>query len=410
MRILLTNFWLKEFNDSEIFCFEFVNYCKSIGHEVEIYALDIDPSMRAYCIENGITLQDANSTFTSSHYDLIWMHHNVVPRDFLINSKATLTASALVSHHMTAFEPNDIPFFPETELKLTNRILANSFDVKILLQELGFDENHVEIIGSPAPKEFIGYESTPPELNKFLFIANDPPKNVLAAVDMLETIGFEVKRIERSEFIGNRNWISPADFKWADAIISLEETIPYAVLSRRPIYLYNKYSGLNWVIDDSELNGTYLREHKQNVDVGSLSVSAIVEQLLSGFEDARNYIINLDQDSIRKFQFEQVVEEVLNDLGKTLVPTTNCFDRITESEKVSWLAIQDVFIREVQMRKFAEGSAKQALLERLIVVEKLEHAEKELESLRKESDAEDESSGTNGISQKRFLIPGRLQR
>lgn len=366
--------------------------------------------MRAYCIENGITLQDANSTFTSSHYDLIWMHHNVVPRDFLINSKATLTASALVSHHMTAFEPNDIPFFPETELKLTNQILANSFDVKILLQELGFDENHVEIIGSPAPKEFIGYESTPPELNKFLFIANDPPKNVLAAVDMLETIGFEVKRIERSEFIGNRNWISPADFKWADAIISLEETIPYAVLSRRPIYLYNKYSGLNWVIDDSELNGTYLREHKQNVDVGSLSVSAIVEQLLSGFEDARNYIINLDQDSIRKFQFEQVVEEVLNDLGKTLVPTTNCFDRITESEKVSWLAIQDVFIREVQMRKFAEGSAKQALLERLIVVEKLEHAEKELESLRKESDAEDESSGTNGISQKRFLIPGRLQR
>ena len=205
---------------------EFINHCTELGHEVELYALDVDSTMRAYCAENDITLHDSNTKFASTHYDLIWMHHNVIPRDFLLNSKGSLTANVLISHHMSAFEPNDVPFFPHLESQLADRIFANSLDVKIVLRELGLDDEKIEVIGSPAPKEFVGYESTLAQLNKFLFVSNDPPKNMLAAVDMLETIGFEVKRIERSQFVENRNWISPNDFKRADSIISIEETIP----------------------------------------------------------------------------------------------------------------------------------------------------------------------------------------
>ena len=411
MRILITNFWLNEFSDSEIFCVEFVSHFKSLGHEVEIYALDIDSSMRRYCAENQITLHDANSKFTATHYDLIWMHHNVVPRDFLLNSKGSITASALISHHMSAFDPNDIPFFPALESALADRILASSFDVKILLKELGFNEDGIEIIGSPAPKEFVGFESSVPDLNKFLFISNNPPKNMLAAVDMLETIGFEVKRIERSEFIGNRNWISPNDFKWADAIISIEETIPCAVLSRRPIYVYNKYSGLDWITEDSELNGVYLREQKFNLDSDSLSFSAIVEQLLSGFEDARSYINDLDQDSTKKFQLEPVLEEIVEAMSAASDSNRDCFDKISAADKVSWLAVQDILIREVQLRKFAEGAAKQALLERLTVIEKFEKAEKEsIETKEVPSSEEYESAELAGSTQKRFSISSRASK
>ena len=407
----MTNFWLNEFNDSEVFCMEFINHCTELGHEVELYALDVDSTMRAYCAENDITLHDSNTKFVSTHYDLIWMHHNVIPRDFLLNSKGSLTANVLISHHMSAFEPNDVPFFPHLESRLADRIFANSLDVKIVLRELGLDDEKIEVIGSPAPKEFAGYESTLAQLNKFLFVSNDPPKNMLAAVDMLETIGFEVKRIERSQFVENRNWISPNDFKWADSIISIEETIPYAVLSHRPIYLYNKYSGLEWVTDDSELNGVYLREQKMNVDANTLSVSAIVEQLLSGFEDARSSINNLDQDSTKKFQLEPVLEEILDTLSKTLDSSVDCFDKLEDQEKVSWLAIQDILIREVQARKYAEVAAKQALLERLIVIEKFENAEKELEAFKAVPANEIiEDSAPALLPQKKFSLSGRIQK
>lgn len=411
MRILITNFWLNEFNESENFCFEFVNHCTSLGHDVEIYALDIDAAMRTYCVENKITLHDSNSKFSSTHYDLIWMHHNVVPRDFLLDSKTALTANAVISHHMSAFEPVDIPFFPEIESQIANRILASSYDVKILLTELGLNDDAIEVIGSPAPKVFIGYESPMPQLNKFLFVSNDPPKNMLAAAEMLETIGFEVKRIERNEFIGNRNWISPEDFRWADAIISIEETIPYAVLSHRPIYLYNKYSGLGWVTDDSELNGSFLREQKLNVEVKTLNVSAIVEQLLSGFEDARNYINNLDQNESKKFQFEPVLDQILGKISISKDSTSNCFEKVSDGQKVSWLAIQDVFIREIHERKFAQASAKQALLERLIVLEKLEKAESDLKGFQ-ESNVIGENHDTVSTlaGQKRFSISGLIQK
>lgn len=409
MRILITNFWLNEFDESEVFCFEFIEHCKSQGHEVELYAIDIDSKMRTYCSENAIVLHDASSTLNTTHFDLVWMHHNVVPRDFLMPSKSKLSARRLVSHHMSAFEPNDVSLFPSMELALADRILANSFDVKILLKELGIDEEKIGIIGSPAPKEFVGEASPTAELNRFLFISNDPPKNVLAAVDMLETIGFEVKRIERKQFVGNRNWISPSDLEWADAVISIEETIPYAVISHRPIYLYNKYSGLGWVTDDSELNATYLRAQSSSVDLTSLSVSSIVEQLLSEFEDARGYINNLDNNSTKKFHFEPMLDEILSELSKAKDETVNCFERITLSAKVSWLAVQDILIREVQARRFADASAKQALLERLIVVEKLEELkddfsstqEAELEKIYAESDSTDST-------QKKFSIASRI--
>jgi hypothetical protein len=409
VHILITNFWLNEFDESETFCFEFIEHCKSQGHEVELYAVDIDPKMRTYCSENSIVLHDANSTFAATHFDLVWMHHNVVPRDFLISSKSKVSASRLVSHHMSAFEPNDVSFFPSMELELADRILANSFDVKIMLKELGIDDERIGIIGSPAPKEFIGEDSPTAELNRFLFISNDPPKNVQAAVEMLETIGFEVKRIERKQFVGNRNWISPSDLEWADAIISIEESIPYAVLSHRPIYLYNKYSGLGWVTDDSELNATYLRAQSSNLDLSSLSVSAIVEQLLSEFEDARSYINNLDNDSTKKFRFEPMLDEILSELSQTPDTTVDCFERISSSAKVSWLAVQDILIREVQARKFADASAKQALLERLIVLEKIEKLQDEFSSTQ-EAELEKIYADSDSIdsTQKKFSIASRI--
>jgi hypothetical protein len=411
MQILITNFWLNEFDDSESFCFEFIDHCKARGHKVDMYALDISSKMRAYCVDNGITLYDPHTSFGSMHYDLIWMHHNVLPRDSFMNSKSSLTASSVVSHHMSAFEPNDIPLFPQAESVLADRILARSFDVKFLLTELGFEDKLVSIVGSPAPMKFTGYESSLPQLNKFLFISNNPPKNMLAAADMLETIGFEVKRIERSQFVGDRNWMAPEDFKWADAIISIEETIPYSVLSHRPIYLYNKYSGLGWVTEDSELNVAFLREQKSNIDVKALSVSAIIEQLLSGYEDARLYINSLDQESTQKFQFESVLDQILLDLSSSIDPSVNSFDKIAPAAKVSWLAVQDMFIREIQARKFAEGSAKQALLERSIVIEKLQENDEALEALTKRfAGKADTDLGSEISTQRKFSISGLIQK
>ena len=378
MRILITNFWLHEFDESEVFCFKFIEHCRSQGHEVEIYAIDINASMRAYCAQNGIVLHEASSTFPSTKYDVLWMHHNVVPRDLLTPSKNKVLINRVISHHMSAFEPNDVPLFPSMESAIADRILASSYDVKIMLKEIGIDVDRVSVTGSPAPKEFIGENTPTAELNRFLFISNDPPKNVSAAIEMLETIGFEVKRVERKQFIDNRNWVSPSDLEWADAIISIEESIPYAVLAHRPIYLYNKYSGLGWVLDENELHASYLRNDGSSGESISLNVSAIVEQLLSEFEDARNYINNLDAESTRKFNFEKMLDDLLSELEVADEVTGDAFERITSANKVSWLAIQDVFIREVQGRRFADAAAKQALLERSIVVEKLAQIQNEV--------------------------------
>ena len=387
MRVLITNFWLNDFNDSERYCLEFVDYCKANGHEVEIYAIDIDPVMRTYCQANEITIWDPNTSIEATHFDLMWVHHNVIPREFLADTKHKFIVNSVVAHHMSAFEPNDVPFIPELEKSFANKVIANNQDVKLMLTRLNFAPEEVQIVGTLAPADYVGSRNSNPELNKFLFISNNAPDEILTAVGMLETMGFEVRTVERNELVRERNWINPEDIEWADAIISIEETVQYAVLSRRPIYIYNQVTGIGWVRDDETLGHAFSQVTKSRDTNLVLSVSRIVEQLLADFDQAREFIISLDPDAVKRFQLESCLDEIFAEINANVDRTVNRLNLIAPEQKFALLHIQESLNREVQSRRFAQGQAKQALLERSLVISETADQSNYVAGLEKQIDA-----------------------
>lgn len=408
MRVLITNFWLNDFNDSERYCLEFVDYCKANGHDVEMYALDIDPVMRTYCQANDITIWDPNSALDNTHFDLLWIHHNVIPREFLADSKHKFTVSTVVTHHMSAFEPNDVPFMPELEKAISNRIIANTHDVKLMLTKLDFAADNIQIVGSPAPADYLGQSKSNPELNKFLFVSHNAPEELRNAISMIETMGFEVKTVERNLLARERNWIDPEDIEWADAVISISETVQYAVLSRRPIYLYNQLSGIGWVSDEESLNSAFTQTTKLEGMSSVLGVSRIVEQLLSDFDHAREFAADLDHESIKKFQLENSLDGIFADVEANMDKTVNRLNLASQQQKVSLLHIQDSLYREVQSRRFAQASAKQALLERSLLVSETSDNSSYVENLEKQLDvAKERIEELEASSSRKFALSSR---
>jgi hypothetical protein len=408
VRVLITNFWLNDFNDSEHYCLEFIDYCKANGHEVEIYAIDIDPTMRTYLQANEITIWDPHSSLANSHFDLMWVHHNVIPREFLADTKHKFTVNAVVTHHMSAFEPNDVPFIPELEAALSNKVIANTRDVKLMLSSFGFSQDEVQVVGTLAPSDYVGTKNFNPELNKFLFISNNAPDELLTAISMLETMGFEVKTVERDPVSRERNWISPEDIEWADAIIAIEETVQYAVLSRRPIYLYNQVSGIGWVTDEDSLNNALIQTTNSEVVNNVLSVSRIVEQFLADFDHARDFIANLNHDFVQKFQLETCLDQIFSEIESSMDKTVNRLNLIEPQQKISLLHIQDSLNREVQSRRFAQASAKQALLERSLVISENSNNEAYVAGLEKNLDAaRARIEELEAVSSRKFALSNR---
>ena len=408
MRVLLTNFWLNDFNDSERYCLEFVDYCKANGHEVELYAVDVDPTMRTYCQANEITVWDPTSNIENSHFDLMWVHHNVIPREFLADSKHKFIVNSVVTHHMSAFEPIDVPFIPELEMAISNKVLANNQDMKLTLTRLNFSPDDIQIVGTLAPADFAGFKNSKPELNKFLFISHNAPDELIAAMKMLETMGFEIKTVERNSTSRERNWVSPEDIEWADAIISLEETVQYAVLSRRPIYLYNQITGIGWISDEVTLNSAFSQVTKTDNAGSVLSVSRIVEQLLADFDRAREFIVELDQESVKKFQLDNCLSEIFTEIENQIDRTVNRLNLVDAHQKLSLLNIQDSLIREVQSRRFAQAQAKQALLERSLVVSESSSKEEYVSQIEKQlEEARERISELESQSGRKFALSSR---
>ena len=360
MRILVTNLWMGSFGKSELFCLEFVKHYKNQGHQVQIYAIDINARMRAYCIENGIDVLDPHSEMADLHFDLVWIRHNVIPREFLSDASNKPTAAAIIYHHMSKSNPIDASLFPASEFKLADRLVARTHNVKTMLQGQGFSEEQVLVVGAPLSKEYLGQENMSSALNKFLFVSNNPSQNILSAVDMLVTIGFEVRTITNEDLDTYRSMLSPADFHWADAVIATEETIPHALLTRRPIFLYNKNSCQGWLTDESEMVDVGYREPGDSQSAIDLSVSAIVAQLLADFEEAKGFICDVDREETLKYEFDYVFDDLVNEFAREDLNFRNRFDVLTAPERTSWCAFQELIISEINNRRNHDRSFKQS--------------------------------------------------
>ena len=154
--------------------------------------------------------------------------------------------------------------------------------------------------------------------------------------------------------------LSPADFHGADAVIATEETIPHALLTRRPIFLYNKNSCQGWLTDESEMVDVGYREPGDSQSAIDLSVSAIVAQLLADFEEAKGFICDVDREETLKYEFDYVFDDLVNEFAREDLNFRNRFDVLTAPERTSWCAFQELISSEINTRRNHDRSFKQS--------------------------------------------------
>ncbi len=240
MKILLTNVWLNNFAGSEMVTLELYNYFAEQGHNVEIFTNVVSPVIENFLKDNGIRYSTPSSFIVSNEYDLVWVHHQNIPREFFENNPAI---GKWIFHHMSPFEPLEFSINSEIENTLSDVILANSGETAKKLETLGLNTRKVDVFGNPVPSDFFEFPEAGKSNSYFLFITNHPPSEILEAMETLTARGEKIIHLGMGSKWAKARRVTPMDLAGAAVTVSIGKTIQYAIALKKVFYIYDHFGG-----------------------------------------------------------------------------------------------------------------------------------------------------------------------
>lgn len=312
-RLLLTNNHLVNFGGSEMVTLELAEEFVKRGWEVDVYTnLLGEPFVNEFehLISKGsLEISDQGFDRALATYDLIWVHHAVIPK-YIVEALGELGPIVpLVWHHMSPFPGIESPILAEVEHSFASTITCISPKTREVLGEYGLDQNQVKLLSNPAPSSFS--ETAVPEpresLSNLAVISNHPPQELLSALEKLRTNGIAVK------VIGGKHpqRVVPETLAGMDAVITIGKSVQYALSLGLPTYIYDHFGGEGWL---TPMN--FERERAFNFSGRSterqVSADQLAQEILSGYEAARQFSLERIDHHRNLFSLTRHITDLLS--------------------------------------------------------------------------------------------------
>lgn len=334
MKILLTNYQLKEFSGSEIDTLEIANYFVNNGHSVDIFTLDIGLPLAA-TIDPKIHIFDFNKNkLLFNHYDLIWSHHFPL-LDYILFNRG-ITADYIHYVCLSTIEPLEFPPNYYKELTLVSTLSENA---KLKLKTEGVDIDSINIFPNYAKISFFDYNNNVnKEIKAIAVVSNHIPEELLEAVKILEetyTVDIYGKGYKYTQI--NEKVLSKYD-----VIISIGKTINYSLAMGIPSYCYDHWGGPGYIrLDNIESN---IKDSFNGKTVPlNKKTDTIVHEIINSYTDVLKEIKQLKQFSIDNFCLEVNINKTLNLLKKSpKMDYISLYQKYEREKKVAGLFVNTV--------------------------------------------------------------------
>ncbi len=325
---------------------ELYEYFASHGHSVQIFTNFISDRFKSIITEKKLPIYDAQNFMSNQDFDLIWVHHGVLPRALLSRDRVI---AKFIFHHMSPFEPFELPFLLNIESK-SCLILSNSEETKKKLVEFGLAAQQIQVFNNPAPSAFWNEKRDNKPLNNILVISNHLPDEALQAIDTLQN-KYSIRVLGHGPASEGNRRLTKEDLDWADAIFSIGKSVQYGIVGGIPVYVYDIYGGPGWITDKETFN----RALNFNFS-GRGFEKKTSDQIVSEIDDrqyydrALSFLSNLSISERKQFQYNEKMKLVWDYVRNADKRYLNLF------EKNQWFLIQEIIAREhLAMRHFGHN-------------------------------------------------------
>lgn len=285
--------------------FEMAKYFKERGDDVVIFTWLLNDPMKTLIADAGIYATTYDYDAKLDDFDVVWVHHQVLPRKILDELEKKKKQPIFLFHHLSSIEDLYLeqPYIYELENKIASKSLFVA-ESGLSTMEKYYNLKNTRIFPNCAPREFFG-NFLRDSLNNVLVVSNHVPEEMQEAAGILKNRGVAV------DFVGGdkQEIITPQKLQKYDAVVSIGKTVQYCLCSNTPVYIYDINGGCGYL---NEKNYKLAKRSPfSGREFSKKTADEIATEIAEGFFRARDYQNEKLGEFQKEFNYDTYIKELI---------------------------------------------------------------------------------------------------
>lgn len=334
-RFLICHSIVHDLIGSTIVALDLATHLVDEGAEVVVYAAFIgDPAMTLFRDRRIEVVDDHGMEGRAfSDFDVVWVHSQVLPERMVDEFVGQVPERMpdFVFLHMSAqhFAPDEHPYIHELESRLSSLSLFISSETRRLLMPHFDGDVPTALYPNPTPVEFAQQPYAPRDAPaSVLVVSNHATPELMEAKQVLRDRGLLVRHVGST---GEGQQLVSADLlDDVDVVVTIGKTVQYALVSGRPVYVYDRFGGYGY-LDDDQL--AYAQSRNFSGRGGRrLSAEQIADEIVTGYADAVLFGAAHREEFVEAYSIDRVLPRVLAERrARTIEPFPTSYHRMVRS-------------------------------------------------------------------------------
>lgn len=313
-RVLITQNSLNSLAGSEITVLELATYLIREGADVTVYTLSIGrPISEEFDKLPEITIvSDINTPLSFQQFDLIWVHHQILPITMLAELAKGVDLPPIVFHHMSTIVPLETPHINKLENYIASVATFNSPGTEEKAAKYYQEDQELLtcVYANPVPAEYATQSAKrKPNSNpqKILIVSNHQTPEIAEAAKLLVEQGLHVTRVGQHH---QPILVTPELVSSHDVVISIGKTVQYCLVLGVPIYCYDHFGGPGYLTSSS-----YELAQKKNFSGKGFERKTgkeIASEIVQNYQEANTFIASNKTNALEKFGIPQNLQKCLS--------------------------------------------------------------------------------------------------
>jgi hypothetical protein len=278
------------------------------AHEVTIAAAMSQPPITDHAKRLNVPVIRIDKNLRPFEYDLVWVQNYLLPLCDMSESAAMVERTCFVFAHLDlgwGLAQAGLVLEP----LLADRYVAHSPSGVEHLAAAGLDQAKTISFFNAAPASFFEPPRPARSLQRVALISNHPPEEILQAQLILRERGIEVVHYGIGGDIEKQR-ISPEILKSMDAVITIGKTVQYCLGLRIPVFIYDQFGGPGY-LTKANFDKVGWFNFSGRCCHRRIAAQAIVDDIMSGYADAIQFMAGLDDGLLHKYRLDPVLDSLL---------------------------------------------------------------------------------------------------